>query len=155
MSEFVLKCCAHCGKEFSSDVSTKLYCCTNCNKAAWRKRNPEKVKSYRKEYDGNVPNRILTRVKSRAKRCKIPFNLTIEDIIVPDLCPVLGIPIYSVSGAGTNQYHSPSLDRIVPELGYVKGNVRVISQRANLLKSNATIEELEAVLDDARKNLLL
>lgn len=46
---------------------------------------------------------------------------------------------------------SPSIDRIIPELGYTKGNIRVISNRANLLKSNATIEELQKVINDLRR----
>ncbi len=39
-----------------------------------------------------------------------------------------------------------TLDRVVPSLGYVKGNVRVISFRANRLKNNATIDEIRAIL---------
>jgi hypothetical protein len=50
--------------------------------------------------------------------------------------------------------NSPSLDRIVPEKGYVAGNIRVISQRANRIKSNATVEELRAVLKDLQKQLM-
>ena len=46
---------------------------------------------------------------------------------------------------------SPSLDRIIPSLGYVKGNIRVISFRANTLKNNATLSELELILEDAKK----
>lgn len=49
--------------------------------------------------------------------------------------------------------NDPSVDRIIPELGYTKGNVRVISNRANLLKNNASIEEIELVLEDLRRLL--
>jgi hypothetical protein len=41
--------------------------------------------------------------------------------------------------------HSPSLDRRVPELGYVKGNVEVISMKANAIKSYAAPEEIMLV----------
>jgi hypothetical protein len=90
-------------------------------------------------------------VKERAKRTNTPFNIEPSDIVVPTHCPILGIPLRVRVGQGKG-YHdnSPSLDRINPRLGYVKGNVRVISNRANLLKSNASSEELVKVLADLR-----
>lgn len=65
------------------------------------------------------------------------------------MCPVLGIPIFS--GRGKQIDNSPNLDRIVPEKGYVPGNVRVISAKANRIKSNATAEELKLVWEDLQK----
>lgn len=83
--------------------------------------------------------------KQRAKKKRIPFRITIDDIVVPDRCPILGIKLKVGSGRGGATFRSPSLDRIVTELGYVPGNVAVISKRANTIKSNATIGELQAV----------
>jgi len=87
---------------------------------------------------------MLTCARRRAKVAGLPFNLTVGDIIIPEYCPVLGIKLEP----GSKKYHaaSPSLDRIVPEKGYVKGNVAVISFRANRLKGDGTIEELERVI---------
>lgn len=89
---------------------------------------------------------MYRRTRNRASRLDIPFNLELSDIIVPNECPVLGIPIFRVikkkMGATPN---SPSLDRIDSNKGYIKGNVHVISQRANMLKSNATTEEMLAL----------
>jgi hypothetical protein len=87
--------------------------------------------------------------KRRAGQHKIKFNIKVEDIVIPDVCPVLKIPIYrDTDGLCAN---SPSLDRIDPSKGYVKGNIRVISFRANTLKNNATLKELTMLLADARK----
>lgn len=86
------------------------------------------------------------RAKYKAKKKGLPFNIEPSDIIIPDYCPVLGIKLEKNDQKQGDS--SPSLDKIVPEKGYVKGNVRVISQRANLLKSNATVEELTLVLKD-------
>ena len=98
---------------------------------------------------------MLSRCKYRAKQNNVPFNLSLEDIVMPKTCPVLGIEIrqLSVDDEPSKGYHpnAPSLDRIIPELGYVKGNVRVISARANLLKNDATISELELVLQDLKR----
>jgi hypothetical protein len=69
--------------------------------------------------------------------------LTVEDIIIPAVCPVLGIVIvYNKTGFHPS---SPSLDKVVPELGYVPHNIRVISNRANRLKHDATPAELRKV----------
>lgn len=89
---------------------------------------------------------LLTAAKRRAKRAGIPFALTIKDITIPDKCPVLGIPIFSNDGIRGATDNSPSLDRIIPNLGYVPGNVRVISYRANAIKRDASLFELEAVV---------
>lgn len=73
--------------------------------------------------------------KARAKKAGLPFDLTLEDIVIPALCPALGTPMVK-----------PSLDRTIPSLGYVKGNVQVISHRANRLKCDCTdANELLAV----------
>jgi hypothetical protein len=90
---------------------------------------------------------MLTRAKSRAKQKNIPFNLTLEDIEVPETCPLLGIPIEIQPKKG---YHpnSPSLDKIIPEKGYIKGNVWVISNRANTLKNDATLQELKTLVEN-------
>lgn len=96
----------------------------------------------------NPARQMLANARSRAKRMGWEFNLEIEDVVVPNVCPVLGIELR----VGHNQSpNSPSLDRIDNSRGYVKGNVRVISWRANDLKANATLEEMRAVLADMER----
>ena len=87
-------------------------------------------------------SRLLSITKYRAQKRGIPFNLSIEDVDVPVFCPVLGLPLYRNTGGRAQGPNSPTVDRIDPYKGYVKGNVRVISSRANAIKSNATPEEL-------------
>lgn len=96
---------------------------------------------------------FITNVRNRAAKSGIPFDLTNDDCEpgaalgpIPSVCPVLGIGI--AQGLSPCAAGLPSIDRIRPELGYVKGNVRWISFRANTLKSNATIKEIELVLLD-------
>jgi len=81
----------------------------------------------------------------RAKKRGVPFDLTVEDIVIPSHCPCLNIPLKK--GIGERTDNSPSIDCIIPELGYVKTNVQVISWRANHLKSDGTREELRKVAD--------
>ncbi len=79
--------------------------------------------------------------RQHAKKQHVPWDLQLEDIpIIPAVCPVLGITLDQAS-TKTND-HSPSLDRVIPERGYVPNNVQIISWRANRIKSNATPAEL-------------
>ncbi len=90
------------------------------------------------------PHSVLVReAKIRATARSLPFDLNSRDLVVPTHCPALGIPL----SVGDGKLHdgSPTLDRLRPELGYVRGNVNVISHRANRIKNNATPAELRAV----------
>jgi hypothetical protein len=83
---------------------------------------------------------IVRRAKSRAKKAGLPFNIDERDVILPEVCPVFGMPfIYG------DKDWTFSIDRIVPELGYVSGNVIIVSNKANRIKSNAIPEEILAV----------
>lgn len=90
---------------------------------------------------------MLSNARTRAKRAGVPCTITAGDIIVPSHCPILGIPLARRLGRKGGCDQSPSLDRIVPELGYVPGNIVVVSRRANRIKNDATIEELAAIAD--------
>nr|WP_294850063.1 hypothetical protein [uncultured Sphingomonas sp.] len=87
---------------------------------------------------------LLTAARSRARYQGVPFDLTADDIVIPKVCPILGIPLKH--GKGKPTFNSPTLDKIIPALGYVPGNVAVISQRANRIKSDASIHELRSLI---------
>jgi hypothetical protein len=105
-----------------------------------RKRSVWRYKDHRKD-----PRKVILQLaKHRAKRDQLPFNLVVDDIIVPERCPILGIDLHVSDGKPSN--NSPTLDKYLPELGYVKGNVAVISHRANAIKNNASVEELKSII---------
>ena len=83
----------------------------------------------------------------------MPFNLDIEDCIAPKKCPILGITLKRSTKLQGPLDDSPSLDKIIPEKGYVKGNVIVISQLANRIKNDGTFEEINKVADWYEKEL--
>jgi hypothetical protein len=96
--------------------------------------------------------RLFHSAKFRAKKRGILFDLRGENIPqVPRRCPILDIVIRPGKGKATP--NSPSLDRIIPELGYTVGNVQIISNRANTLKSNSTRDELLALATWALKHM--
>jgi hypothetical protein len=88
-----------------------------------------------------MPARPLwERARKRAKDRGLPFTLAKESIFVPKTCPALGL---AIELRGRRSACSPSLDRIIPDLGYVPGNVRVVSDRANRLKGRRSFKELQ------------
>lgn len=83
--------------------------------------------------------------KSNALRSGIPFSIEFGELVWPTHCPILGLEInYFSEGISEN---SASFDRINPALGYVSGNVQVISWRANRIKNDATVEELRRIAE--------
>jgi hypothetical protein len=96
----------------------------------------EKWSNWRKEkYYKNPSRSIWIEARNRAKKAGLPFNIDPEDCEIPDLCPVLGIKLIN-KGFGTRNDATPTLDRIRNTEGYVKGNVKIISWKANRLKSD-------------------
>ena len=91
-------------------------------------------------------------IKYRAKQKSLDFDLTPEYIksIWTDTCPILGIPLYPAvfESGGTRhtckakpQTNSPTMDRIDSDKGYIKGNVCIMSYRANMIKNCGTLDE--------------
>lgn len=114
--------CTKCGTIFNKTSKTV----TLCNKC-----NTERVKSTSTE------SKMFRRAKSRAIRDNIPFDIEISDIVIPKICPILGLELEVFCGGSGGRPNSPALDRIDNSKGYTKGNVAVISHMANQMKSSA------------------
>ena len=102
------------------------------------------------KYVPNPAKAHLNAIRCRAKSSNLPFNLTEEDLVIPEVCPVLNIPIYQCWGTADvedNKDRCPSVDRVIPSLGYVKHNVRIISTRANRIKTDSTPQEIKLVYE--------
>ena len=91
----------------------------------------------------SIARLLLKSSKYRAKKAGIKHTLKLQDIRIPEWCPVLGIRLKPSKGrAGPS---SPSLDRIDPTKGYVPGNVVIVSWRANEIKKDSYPDELDRV----------
>jgi len=110
----------------------------------WQCKVCARDKEKNRERNRSIEGHLYYNAKQRASVSGLDFNITIEDIIVPDICPALGISLFRSKGKPTD--NSPSLDRLDSSEGYIKGNINVISMKANRMKSNATLAELEALL---------
>lgn len=102
--------------------------------------------------NNNYTKVLFQKARQRARRKSVEFTILYDEVTWPTHCPVLGVKLdYSVGTKNRRSFgSSPSLDRMVPAKGYVRGNVYVISHRANMIKSNATAEELQKVADWVR-----
>lgn len=98
----------------------------------------DRAKRY-KEKRG-IPWALLMSVQTRARKRNLECDLTESDLTIPDVCPILGIPLDQTVGPRTNNY--PTVDRLDNSKGYTKDNISIISWRANNLKGTATLEEL-------------
>jgi len=107
-------------------------------KAAYVKRSYERVKA-------TPHKRLLVRARKRAKDFGLEFSITLDDIKMPEFCPVFGTKLVNNEGYA-NRDNSMSLDRIDSSKGYTPDNICVISNRANSIKGNATIEDLEKLI---------
>jgi len=146
------KRCCRCGEtkalaEFHRNRRTahgvQTYCkpCMKTVNKAWSEAHPRRRQEIsRQAAERRWEKRLLAAAGRRAARDGIAFTITEADVTIPETCPVLGMPL--VMGHGRHGPDSASLDKIDPMLGYIPGNVHVISLRANMLKSNATPGEL-------------
>ena len=116
--------------------------CRNAETARYKKFRHVAERSKRpKEY---AQNKIFA-AKARAAKIGVPFDLHWRDIFpIPSHCPVLGIELEI---GGSSRHNSPSLDRIIPARGYVRGNVVIISDLANRILSDATPAQVRKAAD--------
>ena len=139
--------------------------CRECKKihaTSFRNENREEYNRYSRErmkrlyttekrreyYRKNIVAEMFSGAKQRAKNKNLSFTISLEDVIIPERCPV-----FDTEFDFNSKLNVPTLDRVVNELGYIKGNVQVISAKANRLKNNSTIEELEKILNYMKNSI--
>lgn len=139
--------------------------CKLCQAAKWqeyyssnKERHLTQKKQYRKKTKTSIEHikmRLIEQSKKRAKNSGIMHTISAADIDAPEYCPILGIKLTSNEG-GFPLANSYSLDKLEPQKGYVPGNVKVISYRANSIKSDGTFEEHIKIAKyiNSEKNLL-
>ena len=174
------KKCSKCGQELPLDAFNKgnsLFgrrsFCRECEKKIQnapekrkrrrelellRRQDPNYVKKCNERDRSRIHNNpnsiklaLLRNAKQRAKTKGLEFNIDISDIELPNVCPLLGIPLFSsYREEGKSVDNSYSIDRINPSKGYIKGNVWVISYKANRIKNDASLEELEMLVKNLK-----
>lgn len=130
--------CIECRRLYQKENKIQI----NARQRERRQKLKDQINAYKREaLKKTDPRKLLWKAAQiRAKRKKIPFEITIQDIIIPDKCPLLGLNFER--GSKGNYPKSYSLDRIDNSKGYLKDNIMVITAKANTMKSNASIQEL-------------
>jgi len=149
-----MKTCSACEvqklyEEFHKNSYAKDGLQTRCIEC---RRKLETTKDYRAIYINDNKWRLKQlyhAAKARAKRKNLDFNLTVEDVLEmypkEGFCPVFGFKFEW--GTRKDRDKSPSIDRIDSTKGYIKGNCQIISWKANRIKCNFTLEDLQTVVD--------
>lgn len=151
--------CLGCSADLSAFNKNRRFC-PECYKARrkaycseWKRNNWNTKSGYadamnakrREHYTTFREKNLLAKAKQRADRFGLDFTIDESDIIIPDVCPVLKERLV------TNTRYAPSLDRIDSTKGYIKGNVQVISRRANTMKNDANEKDLKMFSNWARE----
>lgn len=93
---------------------------------------------------------LLGTTRNRALKKGLEFSITAEDIIIPEVCPYLGVPLTQIAGKGMQDFNI-SIDRIDNSKGYIPGNVQIISKLANTMKNKASLEQLRIFAENVLK----
>lgn len=164
--------CVSCGLGIARPNKVQCDQCSTKNKTnsrKWKKSHPLAMRAAGRRYRDKYPEESLARniqykrdhfevtliaqARCRARKRGQPFSITVEDVHVPDVCPVLGVRLQRKGRDGRSAPDFPTLDCLIPVRGYVPGNVFVISSRANRLKSNASWQDLQKVADWIRSEV--
>lgn len=171
----VTKICSNCKEEkdlqeFYNSKYGKYEVTNQCKicMTAYRNKNKERNKQYhkslreidndkvkearRRSYHKDPRRKMYQSARNRANRYNIPFDIELSDIIIPEKCPLLEIPF--IQGKKHDYQYSYSLDRIDNSKGYIKGNIQVITSKANSMKNNASIEELKVFCENILKSII-
>ena len=141
--------CEKCGEECvvnSSEIKRAQSC--GCEQGV----NDNNREAYELNKTHFFERRLLNYARRNSKRRGEECSLEIEDIVIPETCPLLGIKLETckekgrLKGLGSHD-SCPSVDRIDSTKGYVKDNVWIISKKANTIKNNSTIEELRMIYE--------
>ena len=152
-------------------LRTSCKACIDSQNKLWRDNNPDRMKliwtkhnsnprrriNYHRDKEQNKLKYLLNSACQRAKNLNLPFDITLADLPKPQHCPVLGMELNYASTGLVDE--SPSIDRIIPSLGYVRNNIRIMSNLANRMKSSASEAQLKEfaiwVQNNVRSNAIV
>jgi hypothetical protein len=129
-----------CGKKFWLN-SYNWQTSEQCSKCSLKTMSENNIQHNESQ---TIIGQLYYSAKKRAIKSRIKFDIKIEDIIIPESCPVFNIELDNRIGVSKDRkprQNAPSLDRINSNLGYIKKNVIIMSYKANVLKKDGTSDE--------------
>jgi hypothetical protein len=115
---------------------------------------PAKIQNHKNKYDKKTAAGKWIERSKTGKYRKERKQLLVTDYenIIVKRCPLLNIKL---DYENCTSKHMPdnyaTLDRINPKLGYVPGNVQIISYKANRIKNSATLKEMKLIVKNWSK----
>ena len=150
-----MKICSFCKKKLSIEKFRTV------SRKNWRGQYPQckicESSLMKVKYKKNPIPQMLSNAKIRAKQKGVDFNLTSQYLkkIFPkdNKCPITGLNFEFgyINKEKINKNNSPSLDRIIPNKGYIIGNVMIISDLMNRMKQDSTYEDIEKLYNFYKK----
>jgi len=165
--------CTKCGKiyllnkeNFTSSKNCVGYLthvckvCTNKQKAEWKKRTGKNTSYYYKppqvENKKDLRDKLILKTARILRKGILKRSKEINKDITTDFlynfiiqknkkCECCNVKL-DLSYKDSVYNLSPSIDRLIPENGYVISNIALLCWKCNVIKSNASLEELNAIL---------
>lgn len=134
-----------CKRGHISDRFTSTHTCVECSRMDLYQSDRDKYRAM----ENTLPHQFRQR-RNQSLKQGIPFTIEFDEMEQPEFCPILGVKLNYGWGGNAGHLRDPNkatIDKVIPELGYVPGNVFIISWRANKLKSDMTLEELEKIMN--------
>ncbi len=133
--------CLKCHNKFTPKGNVAKYCSRKCClQANWRRKSQEPIWRLKK---------LVAMAKNRAATKCLDFNIDIDYVLTlwNGKCAVTGIPlVMKLVGDGTPHPYAPSIDRITPKLGYVRGNIRIVCYQVNIAISEFGLEQFDKLV---------
>lgn len=143
--KYIYSCLCDCGSQV--EVTSEALLSSSCSSCGCLRREKASIPRPRLRTHGKTGTKeykLFDSAKQRAKKRGLEFSITLEDIVIPEYCPVLGIKL-DTSNSRTRP-NSPSLDRRDSSRGYTKDNIWVVSAKLNSAKSDLSLEQLEKLV---------
>jgi len=140
-----------CKRGHISERFVSNHTCVECSRGDHYQSDRDRYRAM----DNTMPHQFRQR-KNQALKKGIPFTIELDELDQPEYCPILGIKLNYAWGGKNGKLRDPAkatVDKVIPELGYVPGNVYVISWRANKLKSDMTLDELEKIMNYIKEKI--
>lgn len=136
-----MKCCTKCKESKSLQDFGKYSRAKDGHKEVCKACRKVEAQQYYLQKDKQ--EHLLQTLRGRAKDLGVAFDLTLDDLTPPEKCPIFGVVLNRIEPySKSSKRNSPSVDRIIPKLGYTKNNIQIVSNLANSMKQDATVDEL-------------
>ena len=131
--------CGTCGKSFKPNSGGHKYCSPECGYEA---ANPRNLAEYQYKLISGNWRKYFTRLVQKKGREQLTADILLFLLGAQNTsCALTGEPLTCILIKGVQTWTNASIDRIDPKQGYTLDNIQLVTRRANLMKSNLSMED--------------